>query len=304
MLNLNDLTYVAAVTRTGSLAAAARELQVNHATVFRRIASLEASLGVRLFERNNGRYVATVAGEELAATGASVNDTAERSLRKVAGYEMQPSGVVRITTTDSIATRLLNSGLQQCRATYPEISVHVGVDNAMLDLARRDADIAVRPTLRPPDYLIGNRIAPLAFAVYGAQDYLQQQPDQELAAHQWLALSEAYERHRSLQWLQRIVPLERVGLRIDGFAGLARACEDGLGLAVLPCWIGDAAPALRRVQEPQAELASELWVLTHPDLRNTPRVRAVFKTLLAALGLRQQALQGLGPARSWIPAAA
>ena len=295
MQDLNDLTYVAAVARTGSLAAAARELQVNHATVFRRIASLENTLGLRLFDRHKGRYVATTAGEELAATGTAVAATAERTLRKVAGYEMQPSGVVRITTTDSIAMHLLNSALLQCRATYPEISLHVGIDNAMLDLARRDADIAVRPTLRPPDYLIGKLIAPLAFAVYGAQDYLRQHPSQDLATHQWLALSEAYERHRSLQWLQRTVPLEQVGLRMDGFASLARACADGLGLAVLPCWMGDAAPALRRVQEPQAELASELWLLTHPDLRHTPRVQAVFKTLQGALGQHAAALQGMRP---------
>jgi DNA-binding transcriptional LysR family regulator len=300
MQDLSDLAFVAAVTRTGSLAGAARQLQVNHATVFRRIAALEAALGVQLFDRNNGRYVATLAGEELAATGALIAEHAERSLRKVAGYELQPSGIVRITTTDSIANHLLNPALQQCRAAYPEISLHVSIDNAMLDLSRRDADIAVRATLRPPDYLIGKRIAPVAFAVYGAGTYLMEhQSTTDLAAHHWLSLGDAYERHRSLLWLQRIVPLERVGLRTDGFASLAQACKDGLGLAVLPCWIGDAAAELYRVEEPQSDLASELWLLTHPDLRNVPRVRAVFKTLQTALGLHKKALEGLGPCQGW-----
>ncbi len=293
MTDLNDLVYVSAVARTGSLAAAARELQVNHATVFRRLAALEGSLGVRLFERSAGHCVATAAGEELAAAGESVAHTAQQSLRKVAGYELQPSGVVRITTTDSIAAHLLNTALARCRAAYPAIGLHVGIDNAMLDLARRDADIAVRPTLKPPDYLIGKRIAPLAFAVYGQRDYLAREPEKDLAARPWLALSDAYERHRSLQWLQRILPLEQVGLRIDGFAAVVRACEDGLGVAVLPCWIGDASPHLSRLLAPQPELGSELWLLSHPDLRKTPRVHAVFTELHNALMLHEKALSGL-----------
>ena len=293
MNDLNDLIYVAAVTQTGSLSAAARKLHVNHATVFRRIAQIETDLGVRLFERDTGHYVATAAGEELAAAGAAIEQTAERSLLKVAGRDLRPSGVVRITTTDSFATTLLNPVLALCRVRYPQIALHIGIDNKMLDLSKRDADIAVRPTLCPPEYLVGKHIAPLAFAVYGAVDYLQNTAASTLPEHQWIGLGESQERHRSLQWLQKIVPLEQVGYRVDGFASVARACADGLGLAVLPCFLGDGLASLRRMQEPIPELASELWVLTHPDLRKTARIQTVFQLLHRELGKQAMALQGI-----------
>jgi DNA-binding transcriptional LysR family regulator len=295
MKDLNDLIYVAAVTQTGSLSAAARKLHVNHATVFRRIAQIEMDLGVRLFERGAGRYVATAAGEELAAAGAAIEQTAEYSLLKVVGRDLRPSGVVRITTTDSFASTLLNPVLALCRVRYPQIALHINIDNNMLDLSKRDADIAVRPTLRPPEYLVGKRIAPLAFAVYGAADYLENTTASNLPEHQWIGLGESQERHRTLQWLQKTIPLELVGLRMDGFASVAQACADGLGLAVLPCFLGDSLAPLRRMQEPIPELASELWVLTHPDLRKTARIQTVFQFLHQELGKRSLALQGIKP---------
>ncbi len=295
MTDLNDLIYVAAVTQTGSLSAAARQLNVNHSTVFRRIAQIEAGLGVRLFERDAGRYVATAAGEEVAAAGAAIAQTAERSLLKVAGRDLRPSGVVRITTTDSFATTLLTPVLALCRAQYPQIALQVGIDNNMLDLSKRDADIAVRPTRQPPDYLVGKRIAPLAFAVYGAKGYLKNTKASTLPEHQWICLGESQERHRSVQWLQKVVPLAQVGYRIDGFASVARACADGLGFAVLPCFIGDSLAPLRRVHEPIPDLASELWVLTHPDLRRTARIQTVLQFLYQELGKLSPALQGIKP---------
>jgi DNA-binding transcriptional LysR family regulator len=293
MRDLNDLLVVAAIDETGSLSAAARKLDVNHATVFRRLVKLEKELGVRLFERDSGRYVATPAGEEIAAAATAIEQTAAQSLLKVAGRDLRPAGVVRITTTDSVASALLNPILKTCRARLPQVALHVVIDNQMLDLAKRDADIAVRPTLRPPDYLIGKRVSPLAFAVYGARQYLKAARAADLADHQWIALGESQERHRTVQWLQSILPLDNVGCRVDGFANVARACADGLGLAVLPCFLGDRMAELRRFKNPEAALASELWVLTHPDLRHTARVKAVFQILQQELGKLAPRMRGV-----------
>jgi DNA-binding transcriptional LysR family regulator len=276
----------------GSLSAAARKLGVNHATVFRRLVKLEQSLGVRLFERDHGRYTATQAGEALALAASAIEQTAAQSLLKVAGRDLRPSGAVRITTTDSVATALLNPVLKTCRAQYPQIALHIVIDNHMLDLARRDADIAVRPTLRPPEYLLGKRISTLAFAVYGATQYLKTTRTLELAEHEWIALGESQERHRTLQWLQTIVPLDQVGYRVDGFANVARACIDGLGLAVLPCFLGDSVAQLCRFRNPEPALASELWTLTHPDLRHTARIKAVYQILNQELGKLAPRLRG------------
>jgi DNA-binding transcriptional LysR family regulator len=293
MTDLNDLLYVAAVSDTGSLSAAARKLNVNHATVFRRLVKLEQHLGVRLFERDGGRYIATAAGEEIAAAASAIEQTAAQSLLKVIGRDLRPSGVVRITTTDSVATELLNPALKVCRKHYPQIALHINIDNHMADLAKRDADIAVRPTLRPPEYLVGKRISTLAFAVYGAKPYLKSARTDNLAKHQWIALGESQERHRTVQWLQAILPLELVGCRVDGFANVARACGDGLGLAVLPCFLGDSMAQLRRFQHPDIALASDLWVLTHPDLRHTARIKAVFQILHEELTKLSPSMRGI-----------
>ncbi|MBL8514856.1 MAG: LysR family transcriptional regulator [Betaproteobacteria bacterium] len=292
MDDLNDLIYVAAIGAAGSLSGAARALNVNHATVFRRLNKLEQSLGVRLFERGNGRYTPTAAGEEIAATAATIETAAAQSLLKVAGRDLRPAGAVRITTTDSLATALLNPVLKLCRARYPQIELHIDIDNHMRDLSRRDADIAVRPTLSPPQYLVGKRISTLAFAVYGAKAYLKSNRATGWADHQWIALGDAQERHRTVLWLAAHVRLENVGLRVDGFANVARACAEGLGLALLPCFLGDSVKELRRVAPPDASLAADLWVLTHPDLRHTARVKAVFQMLHQELGKLAPRLRG------------
>ncbi len=290
--DLNLLHYVAAVTQTGSLSGAARQLGVNHATVFRRIVQFEKDLGVRLFERSSGRYVPTSAGEELAAAGALMLAAAERSLLKVAGRDLRPSGVVRITTTDSIAKTLLNPILAKCRALYPQINLHVAVDNMMFNLSRRDADIALRASSKPPEHLLGKRIAPLAMAVYGSATYLEKNTLPDLSEHTWIALGESQERHRTLQWLEKIKPLDQVAYRMDGFAAIAQACTDGLGLALLPCFLGDSTPALRRVNLPEPTLSTELWLLTHPDLRSTARIKAIFQTMQRELSLRSDLIAG------------
>ena len=291
--NLNDLIFVATVTQSGSLSAAARQLGVNHATVFRRIVQLEKNLGVRLFDRTSGRYVPTPAGEELAAAGAAMQATAEQSLLKVAGRDLRPSGPVRITTTDSVAKVLLNRAIARCRARFPHITLHVIIDNAMFNLSKRDADIAVRASAKPPDHLIGKRIASVGFAIYVAKSYVKRSPSTELADHDWIALGESQERHITVQWLAKIKPLAEVAYRMDGFAAICQACSDGLGLALLPCFLGDSTPALRRMTSPDPPVGSELWLLVHPDLRDTARVKVVYQLLNEELALQASQISGL-----------
>ncbi|MDK2125963.1 LysR family transcriptional regulator [Parachitinimonas caeni] len=291
--DLNDLRYVEAVVQAGSLSGAARKLGVNHATVFRRINQLEAELGVRLFERDDGRYQATAAGEELAQAGTLISEAAAQALLKVAGRDLRPSGSVRITTTDSLARGLLNPILVQCRLQYPQIQLQLHIDNAMANLSKRDADIAIRPAPSPPEHLIGKCIGELAFAVYGARPYLAQCPDTPFAQHAWIALDDSHGRHRTLRWLEQMVALDSVGYRINSFGGIRDACSAGLGLAVLPCFLAEAEAGLQRVGAPLPDCMSELWLLTHPDLRDTLRVKVIYQLLLQALLQKRDILRGI-----------
>jgi molybdate transport repressor ModE-like protein len=282
--NLNDLRLVAWIGETGSLSGAAKRMGVNHATVFRRLNQLEGAIGVRLFERIGGRYHATAAGEELMRAGAELDTIATRALLQVAGRDLRPSGVVRISTTDSFAQSLLPPILALCRQQYPQIRLTVEVDNRSANLSKRDADIAIRPTTAPPDYLIGKHIGPVRFCVYGAPHYLEAMAGRSLEEHQWIALDDTFNGHRSVRWLDKLTPVDEVGYRTSSFGLVQQACIHGLGLAVLPCILGDGTAALRRVGDPIAACETPLWLLIHPDLRETMRIKAVFQLLHVELG--------------------
>lgn len=293
--NLNDLRLVAAIAEAGSLAGAARRLDVNHATVFRRITAIESRIGVRLFERQHGAYVPTPAGEELARAGAAIEEAAAGAWMKVAGQDMRPSGIVRLTTTDSIARSLLPAMLKECRARYPEIQLEVVLSAEMYDLSRRDADIAIRPSMKPPGHLIGKRIGKLAFAVYGEKGYLKKCKGTDWQSHEWITLDGSQSQYRVLKWMASIQPLDRIGVVFNTFAGVAAGCASGLGLAVLPCFMGDVQAELLKVADVPENCSSQLWLLTHPDLHRTARVKAVFHLLQDELAARAALIAGHSP---------
>jgi molybdate transport repressor ModE-like protein len=291
--DLNDLRLVAAILETGSLSGAARRLGINHATAFRRLQKIEAQLGVRLFERLDGHYTATEAGQELANAGAVIENVAGESLRKVAGRDLQPSGLVRITTTESLAGHFVGPIALACREKHPDIRLDVSMTNMIHNLSRRDADIALRPASRPPEELIGKRIATIAHAVYGARRYLRgERKTRALRDHDWIALDDSMGEHFSLRWLAKILSPDRARLRMNSYPGIYRACVDGLGLAVLPCFVGDSDAALKRVTGTLDDCHTDLWLLTHPDLRNMVRVKAVFQVMQEVVRKEQPLLAG------------
>lgn len=278
-LDLNDLHVVAAIAGAGSLQGAAQALQLNHATVFRRLQALEEKLGCRLFERHAGVYTATPAGEELAQTGQEIALQAQASLRKVSGQDLRISGEVRLATTDSLAADLVMPAVATCHALYPDVRLQIVSANVMSNLSRREADLALRPTRTPPPHLLGKRLGPLAFAVYGSAQYLADHPQAEFAGHRWIALDETMQQHATLRWLAQYVAPEAIGLRCNTLLSIRYACRQGLGLAILPCFLAGPGSGLRRFSPPLPECATELWLLMHPDLRHTARIRAVHQVL-------------------------
>jgi DNA-binding transcriptional LysR family regulator len=163
-MNWDDLRLVLAVVREGTLSGAARDLRVTHSTVFRRLGAIEGRLGVRLFERFRDGYSATPAGEAAAALATRFADDFVALERRLSGQDLRPSGTVRIATTDTISAMLMRH-VPALRAAHPEISLEVTVSNAVANLTRREADVAIRPTPEPPETLVGRRIADIAHAV-------------------------------------------------------------------------------------------------------------------------------------------
>lgn len=270
-----DLRVVLAIAETGSLSGAGRKLDLSHATVFRRLGDIERRLEVSLFERSRRGYAPTPAGEDLAATAGRIEIEVLGAERRVVGRDLRLSGTVRVTTTDTLLIGLLSSIFADFRRAHPEIVLEVAMSNQLFNLSKRDADIAVRPSAAPPEMLVGRRIGQITQAVYGhagRHDSRNTAPD--LASADWVG-PDAHLGYAALEtWMADAGVDARCHYRVDSMLGMYQAVRDGMGLAVLPCYLADADEALVRVNAPLPELATDLWLLTHPDLRRVARIRA------------------------------
>jgi DNA-binding transcriptional LysR family regulator len=217
--------------------------------------------------------------------------------RRLVGQDLRLTGAVRVTTTDTLAQSVMPPVLAGVAEAHPGVELELTTSNAMVSLTRRDADIAVRPTSRPPPHLIGRRVTGVAFALYAAPGYLARvAARRELERHTWIAPDDSLATTTIARWMARALPGARIALRADSLTALAHAAAAGIGVVALPCYLGDLRPELRRVRGVVAEMATELWVLTHEDLRATARVRAVTDALVAALGAQRELFAGRRPA--------
>ncbi|MEM9302147.1 MAG: LysR family transcriptional regulator [Pseudomonadota bacterium] len=283
-MNWNDIPVFLAIADAQSLAGAARQIGVNHSTVFRRLKALEASLGARLFDRLAEGYRLTALGESMLEPARAAQAALDEALRRVSGQEVALQGLVRITAPANLAASFLPELLVPFRARYPEIRIEIAVSDADLDLTRREADIALRATPKPPEHLVGRLITRLRWYATASSGYLERngQPEDEaaLAQHALIGADDEFSRLRAFRWLRERFPsaITWTANQLNTMAALARA---GAGIALLP---GDQDQQdLRRLFPVCPEATGELWLLTHPDLRQTARVRVLVDHLVNGL---------------------
>lgn len=295
MLSWDDFRVVKAIADSRSLAGAAAGLGVNHSTVFRRLGQIEKRLGSRLFERGRGGYSLTPSGEEMVELAERVGDDINSFERKITGRDLRPSGELRITSSDAVLLHLLTDVLVAFRRAYPEIVVEVVVSNAILNLSKRDADVAVRATYALPAPPAGRRAAHIAWAVFGARTMAGTPFDLKAdpARYNWAILANHSTVARASKWLKSHgIDDNRLVYKVNTMLSLAEAVAGGVGLALLPCFIGRAVPGLAQLSAPIKELESELWLLTHPDLINSARVRVFLDFCTAEIGKRRKIIEG------------
>jgi DNA-binding transcriptional LysR family regulator len=293
MLSWDDFRFVKAIAGTKSLSGAAEALGVNHSTVFRRLGQIEQQLGSRLFQRGRMGYALTPCGEEMVELAERMGEDIVAFERRATGQDLRPSGELRITTSDVVLLHLLNDVLIGFRRAYPGIMLDVLVSNQRLNLSKRDADVALRATYQPPDTLEGQRIARIAWAVYGPRALAAKpfDPVTDGRQHDWVTFADHFSVAKASKWLREHADQTRIVYKVNTLVGLAEAAAGGVGLALLPCFVGAAVPGLVRLAPPLAELAGELWLLTHPDLRNTARVRAFLDYCAAEIAKRRSVIE-------------
>ncbi|WP_250462325.1 LysR family transcriptional regulator [Microbulbifer litoralis] len=293
LIRWDDLQIVHAIARNGSLSGAGRQLGLSHATVFRRLGEMERRLGVTLFERGHGGYSQTPAGEDLAAVAARVETDILGAERRIAGRDIKLSGTIRLTTTDTLYSGLLAPILAGFRRQYPQIELELVISNQLHSLSKREADIAIRPTHKPPETLVGRRVGEIQMAVYGARAGWRDQSlplsPESLAACNWVG-PDVHMGDAALEaWMNARGHRERCRYRIDSLLGVQVAIRQGAEVAVLPRYLGDADEQLLRLAPPVAELATPLWLLIHPDLRRVSRMRIFLEEVGGQI---REALQG------------
>lgn len=296
MLSWDDFRYIKAIAEFRSLSGAAQALNVNHSTVFRRLGQVERQLGSRLFDRGRSGYALTPCGEEMVRLAERIGDDITSFERRVTGRDLKPSGELRVTTNDMVLLHLLTEILVDFRKIYPEIVLEVVVSNTILNLARRDADVAVRATYVPPDVLSAIRLSKIAWAVYGATGQYRKpfDPKRDAAQSDWIGFADHFAIAAVTKWLKsHAVSNDRIVYKVSTLLGIAEAVAGGVGLALLPCFVGASVPGLVRLTDPLPELNAELWIVTHPDLSTTARVRAFVDFYTVHVGKQRSILEGI-----------
>ena len=262
--------------------------------MLRRIAALEKRLGARLFERMPSGYALTPLGEELVEAARGVDEAVGRIELKLAGADLKVSGPVRVTTTDTLVVSLLPEIFGELEARASRHRVELTTSNLFLNLTRREADVAIRPADDPPDVLFGRRITAIGFAVYGkrAAAARTELPPADLARRAMDRPGrQPFGDGGSTLDRNRPCPTREIAARADSFVTMAALAEAGLGLAALPCYLGDRSATLMRMSQPIEAMRTSLWLLTHEQLRRTARIRTFMEFVGAALR-RRKAIEG------------
>jgi DNA-binding transcriptional LysR family regulator len=281
-----ELETVLALTRGGTLAAAGERLGVDASTVFRALQRLERGLGQPLFERSRAGYLANELAQLLAAQAEQVESAIEAARSATASEPAQVAGTVRLTTTDSVLHGLVAPALKALQQRHPLLDYELQAGNELASLTRRDADIAVRATKRPPQHLVGRQLGVLRVALYAAKrGGPRTLADVEEGRAAWIAVDDALPEHPSVAWRRRHYPKVTPGLRVNSIVTVAELVSLGLGVGILPLFLAEPRSELRRLSEPLEDAETELWLLTHPQARHLRRIAAVYAHLSQAIVL-------------------
>lgn len=297
MENWDDYRYFLAVARETSVRKAAHVLDVSHSTVLRRITGLEETLGVRLFDKMPTGYFTTEAGDDLVRSALRIEEEAIIANRRVAGHDNQLSGKISLTIPCAFATHLLMPDLAAFRHAHPGIELEIIPTYSIADLAKREADVAIRVSNDPPDYLFGRRLVEVAKAAYVCEDYLPKSQalkaiQKESSSLRWIGWTDL---PSASQWRQESdFPDLPVGAIINDHYAALEAVKAGVGMAILPCFMADAEPRIYRMP-PGTLIIRSLWILTHEDMRNTARIRKFISFMADAILKHSDLLEGKKP---------
>lgn len=272
-IDWDNLRYVLAVVENGSVSAAARHLGVNHATVIRRVTAFEEAFGGALFDKSATGYRLLPNREPVLEAMRDVESSVFSVRRLMLGGSASLRGVVRVASTDTLCQLVLPRIVARLHARFDELRIELFSSNTHVDFSRMQADVFVRPTTALPPDMTGEQAASLHFAAYSVPE----------AGDAWLSLNGPLANSVVGTWLARTVPPDRLSGGSDSFMVLRQMAETGLGIAILPTFVAEASSVLHRRPELMPDLEVPLWVGSHRDFRETPRISATRSHIIAEL---------------------
>ncbi|MFC3120036.1 LysR family transcriptional regulator [Agaribacter flavus] len=279
-MDWNSLKILTVVDKAGSMSGASRVLGVNYTTIFRRLESLEKELGGKLFVRGSKGYVATPLAKEVLLFANSMLKSSEEIERHIVGREFLPSGAVKITAPFNIANRYLPAALTNISKKYPDIHFEILSSNDAFNLNTRVADIAIRATNSPPEHLVGRKAASIPWALFASECFIgncSTLPTFEtLANYPLIGATGSMLDLSAFTWLEATLN-DAIVVRCDELTAMSNYAEAGFGIALLPR--DQKRKGLIEIAELSKDTKSDLWILYHPDLKKTERVRIVAEYL-------------------------
>lgn len=273
-LSWDDICLIHAIGSAQTLSGAARSLGVSHPTIYRKLNAIEEKLGAVFFQRSRTGYTPTVAALEVCDLFDKLRHEVDLTERRITGQDLRPSGSVRLTTTDSLLFGWLSPVLATFGQTYPDIDLSVVVSNDFLNLTRREADIAVRPSVTPPQSMSVKKVGVIQQAVYASRNMLRREPEGTKVPYlDWVGPDDSMHYPVLRDWMRSNGYDQFCRYRSNSVLDMFSAAKQGIGASVLPCYLAGSCETLTKQSPLIAELATDLWLVTHPDLRKTERIR-------------------------------
>jgi DNA-binding transcriptional LysR family regulator len=271
-LNWDDYHLFLQVAKHGSIRKTAQAIGISHATVSRRLSAFEGNLGVALLERRGTRYVRTTAGDDAFQTAVKVDELLTSLHLRIAGKDTRLEGVIRITFAD-IFIELLAPDLADFAQLHPGIELQIFSGQQTLNLSQRDADVALRISPKPPENLVGRRFGEYIYSVYGAKDYLARSGPRPLIDHDWIIWDESLVNFAPSRWIKDHIPASRIVASANTPKSMIEMVASGIGVGHVGCMQAQQDPRLEHLDNAEFQSAGGVWLLTHPDLRQTARIR-------------------------------
>ena len=285
-MNWDDLRYFLALARKGTVSGAGKDLSVKHTTVARRIKALEQTLGTRLFDRLPNGYAMTQPGEKLYEHALVMEEQALELNREIVGLDTQLQGTLKLTAAHDVLTRLIIPHLGLFKRAYPKIDLQLSSSTDLANIGTKEADIALRLTPNPPDYLIGKKVLPLGMGLYASSKYLKK----NLKIDQLILWSLT---DKKSEWVTQHFPQANINLLVNDVTTMTACAVQNMGIARLPCYIADTYPTLRRLPLKIKPSTWGVWVLSHVDMRETARVRACREFLINIIEQHKSLILGM-----------